>query len=123
MQQYQDRREYFIRKAREWNLKNKDKVYEINQKHKQKTKKIIFWYLGYRCSECGFSDTRALQLDHIKSNGSEERKRFASHTSYYQFYYNKPQMVFDNLRLLCANCNWIKAVENKEFVNNTRLEN
>jgi DNA-directed RNA polymerase subunit RPC12/RpoP len=66
--------------------------------------------LGNKCNHCGFSDVRALQIDHINGDGYKERNIRKSlnrkialgliDTSRYQ--------------ILCANCNWIKKVENNE---------
>jgi len=62
------------------------------------------------CKHCGFKDIRALQIDHVNSNGAEERKKIGS-TAIYK------KALFDNdanYQVLCANCNSIKRVENKE---------
>ena len=71
--------------------------------------KVIEKY-GGQCSRCGFSDIRALQIDHVNGGGCQEIKR---HTL--SGYYKK---VMDNkngkYQLLCANCNWIKRYENGE---------
>jgi len=69
--------------------------------------------LGGKCIRCGFSDIRALQIDHVNGGGNKELKAWAyNRRKYYQ-------MVFDNsdgkYQLLCANCNWIKKSENKEI--------
>jgi hypothetical protein len=69
--------------------------------------------LGGKCVRCGFSDPRALQIDHVNGGGTKEirviqnfgiyRKILDGNTSDYQ--------------LLCANCNWIKRAENHETKN------
>src|SRR5882762_6726760 len=35
----------------------------------------IFDKLGHVCSECGFSDKRALQIDHVHGRGKEDHKQ------------------------------------------------
>ena len=67
---------------------------------------------GASCTRCGFSDKRALQIDHVNGNGMQDRK-----SGYYKFY----QDVIASLergekkyQILCANCNWIKRRELKE---------
>ena len=70
--------------------------------------------LGGKCVRCGFSDPRALQIDHINGGGSKERKTtgFNRH-----FNYNVQDSVAKGegkYQLLCANCNWIKRFENNE---------
>lgn len=67
---------------------------------------------GGGCARCGFNDIRALQIDHIKGGGNRERKRSGS------TYYNQVLKSFaaneGKYQILCANCNWIKRVENNE---------
>lgn len=62
-----------------------------------------------KCGKCGFSDRRALQVDHVLGNGKQDKHRgipmykkvLADTTGMYQ--------------LLCANCNWIKRHERGEL--------
>lgn len=68
--------------------------------------------LGGVCIKCGFSDVRALQVDHIKGNGYAERKYMSHHTVGY--YRAVMQDKGENYQLLCANCNWIKRYEQNE---------
>lgn len=67
-------------------------------------------FLGGKCVKCGFSDTRALQIDHIKGGGSKELKGSCTHKQYLRIKAN-PKLY----QLLCANCNWIKRVERHEY--------
>ncbi len=69
--------------------------------------------LGRECKQCGYStDERALQIDHIHSDGGEHRKK----SSYQQLM----DILHDEDRdskyqTLCANCNWLKRYTNKEL--------
>ena len=66
--------------------------------------------LGNKCVRCGFSDPRALQIDHINGGGSKEMKSKGNYKIY-------RDIVLGNLngyQALCANCNWIKRHENNE---------
>jgi hypothetical protein len=66
--------------------------------------------LGGKCCKCGFSDIRALQLDHIYGGGHKERStRKSDAKKIATDVYGK-----EKFQLLCANCNWIKRWENKE---------
>jgi len=69
--------------------------------------------LGGKCVKCGFSDPRALQIDHINGGGHSERKKIRSTTIYSKIIsnYNVEKYKY---QLLCANCNWIKRYENNE---------
>lgn len=70
---------------------------------------------GSACNRCGFSDTRALQIDHINGGGTKDLRSKSTSR-----HLNEVLRDVDNkYQLLCANCNWIKKSENKE--NRTRL--
>lgn len=65
---------------------------------------------GSKCGHCGFTDPRALQLDHIHGGGVKENKALGT-----RGIYQRALKYPDEYQLLCANCNWIKRVENKEY--------
>ena len=67
-----------------------------------------------RCARCGYSDVRALQLDHVDGGGSAERRRtgYASGSGWYTML--KRRGFPPGLVVLCANCNWVKRAENGE---------
>lgn len=79
----------------------------------------VLLILGSRCVHCGFSDGRALQVDHINGDGAKEYKN-----TFGAAYWNKVlKSVADaekKYQLLCANCNWIKRCENKESTGRPR---
>jgi len=64
--------------------------------------------LGGKCAQCGFTDPRALQIDHVLGTDEKSRKRGATLC----------RAVLEDqngeYQLLCANCNWIKRAENNE---------
>ena len=67
--------------------------------------------LGSVCVICGFSDYRALQIDHIDGGGSQDRKNIGNRNLFLR------EVLKDNnnkYQLLCANCNWIKRFEQNE---------
>lgn len=70
----------------------------------------VFEFLGGKCIRCGFSDARALQIDHINGGGYRERLS-RNYISFYRKILENPAPY----QLLCANCNWIKRFENKEY--------
>ena len=67
-------------------------------------------FLGGKCVKCGFSDVRALQIDHISGGGNKEYKKHGGMYGVYKNVLLEPEKY----QLLCANCNWIKRFENKE---------
>jgi hypothetical protein len=84
---------------------------KLNARRKNWWKKFrtgLLEMFGNKCSKCGISDPRVLQIDHKNGGGNKERKKFGTSQIYYRII-KKPQ----NYQLLCANCNWIKHVEGK----------
>lgn len=76
-------------------------------------KKLLDIY-GGKCAHCGFSDYRALQIDHIGNNGWEERKTLNHDHLMYKLLESQDKK---NYQLLCANCNWIKHYNNTKGKN------
>ena len=64
-----------------------------------------------KCNSCGFSDIRALSIDHIKGNGNKHRKAIG-HMDFYQWI--KKNNFPKGFQVLCFNCQWIKRVQNNE---------
>lgn len=76
--------------------------------------KAIF-SLGGVCAKCGFSDIRALQIDHVNGGGKKEHDSLGRYEMYKKAI--EQSILPKGLRqyqVLCANCNWIKRYENKE---------
>lgn len=76
-------------------------------------KKKAFNKLGNRCLHCGFTDPRALQIDHIYNDGYLERKLLKGSSSVGR-YKRVLEDVDGRYQLLCANCNWIKRMNREE---------
>lgn len=75
-----------------------------------KIRAAIIAFLGSSCVKCGFTDVRALQVDHINGGGHREVSSIG------QYHVMKKVLNGDDgYQLLCANCNWIKRVENQEL--------
>ena len=68
--------------------------------------------LGKKCIKCGYSDIRAIAIDHINGGGSKERNLAGG--SYYSFVLKKLKKDAKDYQLLCYNCNQIKKIENNE---------
>ena len=83
----------------------------------------VFEKLGKRCNnpQCkrvnndgstGCLDVRCLQIDHVKGDGVEDRKKVGVSATFLR------KVLKDEInlyQLLCSNCNWIKRVENREY--------
>ena len=81
-------------------------------------KKAIHALLGGKCSRCGFEDSRALQIDHINGGGVAEIKTIKG--NYLRLVLQSVSKGENKYQLLCANCNWIKRVENNEIRNGNK---
>lgn len=79
--------------------------------HKQRLELVKF--LGNKCAYCGFSNIRALQIDHILGGGVKELSN-GRNNEFYRFYNNHREEAKIKLQILCANCNWIKKSINNE---------
>jgi hypothetical protein len=78
-----------------------------------KLRQRVLNILGACCIVCGNSDSRVLQTDHRYGGGRLEYKNLGTYKVLHEILL-EPQ----NYQLLCANCNCIKAIENKEFGSN-----
>jgi hypothetical protein len=73
----------------------------------------VFEKLGGRCKKCGYSDIRALQIDHINGGGTREIASLG-HRRVYKKILDELDCGVVNYQILCANCNWVKRSENRE---------
>lgn len=103
--------------------KNRAKINAYSTARRMRWKQTILDRYGNQCAICGFNDMRALQLDHINDNGSQERKDLGSQKfSGVKFYeYLIKQGLPDGYQILCANCNNIKQW-NKNKAEPKRIE-
>ncbi len=107
--------------------KNKEYKQKYNSEHPDRKKKYekianrnrrinTIKLLGGKCIRCGNSDFRVLQIDHVNGNGNEERRKVAYMRSFIlQQLKSNPVEANKKYQLLCANCNWIKFWERKEW--------
>lgn len=97
---------------RRYYINNSEKRKQSSKKYNKRLKSAVFELLGNECCRCGFSDPRALQIDHINGGGGKEKKSVTAH--YYKYILEKILAGSNEYQLLCANCNWIKRSENNE---------
>ena len=94
--------------------KNKEVLKKSSNNPHKNIRNELFEILGRSCVRCGFSDMRALQLDHVYGGGLREIKDFKSNYQMYKFYLQNSSLCKIRLQVLCANCNWIKRYDNNE---------
>ena len=121
---YQENKERLNRYLRDWykehkeelNRKRKSPEYiahknELRRKWRFRMKTKLFnAYGGAKCKNCGITDMRVLDLDHLDNNGCQERKKLGG-TEKLFFYLIKNNFP-PGYQILCRNCNWIKRLEN-----------
>lgn len=87
----------------------------MREQHRE-NRKMAMEVLGNCCKRCGFSDERALQIDHINGGGVQELRNTPSYARY-RWIRDNPEEAKKKYQVLCANCNWIKRHENNEVTN------
>jgi len=100
-------------KKKRYREKHSDKVKTRHKQYMFKLRMGVLKALGNKCVRCGFSDWRALQIDHVHGGGLKELRSCNT-----KKYYEKViKDIEGNYQLLCSNCNQIKKHENNEFPN------
>lgn len=94
------------------------KKFETTAEYNQNYRRQVIILLGGKCVTCGFSDPRALQVDHVNGDGYGNRNGSVGGWGAKILL----RAVREDLRcgtgrfqLLCANCNRIKQIVNREF--------
>jgi hypothetical protein len=93
---------------------NPEKYNSQSRKAKIREKLKLFLMYGNVCQICGFSDMRALSLDHVKDNGNEERRQLGERGVYRRA---KSEYRPDEYQILCMNCQFIKRSVNSVHIN------
>lgn len=110
-----------------WRKANPQRNKDISFRSKDKLKEIVLAAYGINgralCVECGFSDIRALCIDHIFNNGAEERKSLGSKyfagAIFHRWLRNNKFPA--GYQTLCANCNLIKELIHRRYGNKSAL--
>ena len=105
-------------------LTNKQVAYRetngLDAKRDIEKRHSLLLYLGGKCVCCGYNnDIRGLVLDHIHGDGYQDRKRIGSKIA--RYYIKNLVEAKQKLQVLCATCNQIKSVENKEHNRSRRI--
>lgn len=78
-------------------------------------RKSVLEKYGNCCSRCGFSDVRALHIDHVNGDGAQERRGNPGRSRRVSFLRRVLEDTTGAYQILCANCNYIKAHEEGAF--------
>ena len=80
--------------------------------NKRRFEAIDYYSNGtFACAKCGYSDIRALTIDHINGGGSQHLKFIHRRIAPWLKRNNYPE----GFQILCMNCQFIKKIENKEL--------
>lgn len=93
---------------------------ERQQKYAQKLREQVLTFYGnskMACVKCGFTDIRALTIDHINGKGNEHRKQSHNHGGTSFYIWLRKSNYPEGYQTLCMNCQFIKRKENNEFYN------
>lgn len=96
---------------KEYALKRTHAYYNKVGKHKRrKSREVLRTQVldayGRECSNCGYADERALDLDHINGRKVEGHRKLPTNTIYQIVI--RENFPRDKYRILCRNCNWIE---------------
>lgn len=94
-------------------------------KKDNQARETLINYLGGKCVICGYSaNIHALELDHKNGWGNKDRLRLlgSKHGKISRYYIKNLAEAKNNLQVLCANCNRIKTIEEKEFYNRIKCK-
>ena len=93
---------------------HRDEIRERNRVYHLKNRERMFVLLGGKCCSCGFSDRRALQIDHVNGGGIKERANINT-KDFHRHVIKEVKKGSKEYQLLCANCNWIKRHKKQEW--------
>ena len=109
--QYPLIRDKQLARLRKYYLANRSAMRAQDVAYNLELKLLAFSILGGKCKFCGFNNPRALQVDHIAGGGHQHHGK-QTRKIYRDIRDGKNKKDY---QLLCANCNWIKRVENYEY--------
>lgn len=117
-----------------WKDKNPDKVKanikrrmprelnaRIKKKDKLKLEVMTHYCKGSPKCKCGYNDIRALTIDHVDGDGAEHRREIGG-GGIKLYVWLKNNNYPDGFQILCMNCQFIKRMENFEFLPKDRRE-
>lgn len=101
-------RPYKAENMRRYRSAKPNKYREQSRSAKRRLRQRILLHFGSKCVRCGFSDVRALTLDHKNNNGATERKQLGERGVYRRALLPEHRHEY---QILCMNCQFIKRAE------------
>jgi hypothetical protein len=102
---------------RQWYARTCKRRLAIKKTQKQRLKAEVLQHYSptLTCQQCGFSDIRALSIDHIHGGGNEHRRRVSTKSGFRFYLWLKKHHFPSGFQVLCMNCQFIKAHEQQEY--------
>jgi len=114
--------DYVASYSRLWNKKYPNYYRDRAEREVPSSTELVLTHYGkgkLACIRCGYTDTRALTLDHINGDGAKQRfqdrvahKGTKGGKALYRFLLKED--LPEGYQTLCMNCQFIKRVENNE---------
>jgi hypothetical protein len=104
-------------KTKEIYYKHQDVLMEKAKNGHKNTKLEVFTRYSNgtpTCKQCGFSDLRALSIDHINGGGLKHRRLLGISGGSGFYHWLKRNNYPEGYQVLCMNCQYIKKETNKE---------
>jgi hypothetical protein len=128
---YKNNKERALKQIKEYRENNKDhikmlyRVRYVTNKTKRYNRNLALkldilkhYGNGYlACVKCGFTDIRALSIDHINGNGNKQRRELKLSSNLY--YWLKKHNYPEGYQTLCMNCQFIKKLDYDEKITKT----
>lgn len=111
-EQYLKHRETSLAYSKKWARENREKSRDINRRYIHRLHDKVIDLLGGRCTRCGITDKRVLQVNHINGGGCKEFEKLGAAVFYNQIL--KGERNINDLEARCSNCNIIYKWENSE---------
>jgi len=84
---------------------------DYGRKYKLAKKRAVLALYGSKCNRCGFSDERALQIDHVWGDPELPRNAYGRGSTGLYIKILQGSVPKEDYQCLCSNCNWIKRAE------------
>ena len=99
---------------------HKQQLQEYSQRRSREIKLEVLRYYSRDgnepvCKECGFSDIRALSIDHINGGGTQHRLEENVAAGGHFYHWLRKQDYPKGYQVLCMNCQFIKRHKNREW--------
>ena len=84
------------------------------KRYRERVKLKVVDILGNKCNHCGYTDIRALEIDHINGGGKLARRLFGGELKEWLYFLKVPDELIQRFQILCRNCHKLKTIEDKK---------